>query len=33
MELSEKIKLKSIKWLTKNSVDKYSILNGAKYFS
>ena len=32
-ELSEKVKLISIKGLTKYLINKYSILDGAKYFS
>ena len=32
-ELSEKVELISRKWLAKDLIDKYSILNGAKYFS
>ena len=32
-ELSEKVKLISTKGLTKYLINKYSILDGAKYFS
>ena len=32
-ELSKKVKAISAKWLTKNLINKFSILNGAKYFS
>ena len=32
-ELSEKVKAMSTKRLTKDLIDKFSILNGAKYFS
>ena len=32
-ELSEKVELISRKWLTKDLIDKCSILNGANYFS
>ena len=32
-ELSEKVKITSTKGLTKHLIGKYSILNGAKYFS
>ena len=34
-ELSKKLskKVKATKWLTKDLIDKFSILNGAKYFS
>ena len=32
-ELSKKVNAISIKGLTKDLIDKFSILNGAKYFS
>ena len=32
-ELLEKVKARSTKGLTKDLIDKFSILNGAKYFS
>ena len=32
-ELSKKVKAISTKWLTKDLINKFSILNGAKYFS
>ena len=32
-ELSEKVKVISIPGLTKNLINQFSILNGAKYFS
>ena len=32
-ELSEKVKAKSAKGLTKDVINKFSIFNGAKYFS
>ena len=32
-ELSEKVKAKSAKGLTKDVINKFNIFNGAKYFS
>ena len=32
-ELSKKVKAISIDWLTKDLIDKFGIINGAKYFS
>ena len=30
---SQKVKAKSTKWLTKDLINQFSILNGSKYFS